>query len=440
MSRGTREQNSNPDGFLVLGTSELRDLLDDEDKMHQIVRLSAKFQELQVDRETMLTTNRSLAEESLSRQPGLQNGKLQLADKYRKLEHLATVCREKQRRLAGTYVLLFLWIKQMFADGKWEDYRPSCQTAQAPRCTVRQDGREFLPRRTSDSHFRKRWETSIGKNRIPFRTPLGSGNWEGAVRTVHTLALLSEPFICTAPLWRALRKCGQAALPRRLEQPGQLRADRKQDPLPREKPFLPAEQASQAYIQKRSPQVARTLLQEEVSRAEEESEDLLEKFMEGSLPLEGFLDSFQSIRKTCHIRRAQAEKIQELLKPNQNLRKPKNSGEEKKAAQQEPPSNGFSAQGPPRVFQLRYGLTPAILLPHFPLPSTSAIAHAASLPPLDSQPGQAQALGPSAPHSIPGQPVGLRVIGQLPGWPARPVRLQQICRQHNHHQPEPPYR
>uniref|UniRef100_W5M2Z6 VPS37D subunit of ESCRT-I n=1 Tax=Lepisosteus oculatus TaxID=7918 RepID=W5M2Z6_LEPOC len=295
MSRGTREQNSNPDGFLVLGTSELRDLLDDEDKMHQIVNLDEIFQELQVDRETMLTTNRSLAEESLSRQPGLQNGKLQLADKYRKLEHLATVCQEKQRRL-------------------------------------------------------------------------------------------------------------------------------------------------EAYIQKRSPQVARTLLQEEVSRAEEESEDLLEKFMEGSLPLEGFLDSFQSIRKICHIRRAQAEKIQELLKPNQNLRKPKNSGEEKKTAQQEPPSNGFSAQGPPRVFQLRYGLTPAILLPHFPLPSTSAIAHAASLPPLDSQPGQTQALGPSAPHSIPGQPVGLRVIGQLPGWPARPVRLQQICRQHNHHQPEPPYR
>lgn len=49
-----------------------------------------------MDRETLLATNRSLAEESLARRPRLCNGKLQLAEKYRELSNLATTCWEKQ--------------------------------------------------------------------------------------------------------------------------------------------------------------------------------------------------------------------------------------------------------------------------------------------------------------------------------------------------------
>ena len=52
-----------------------------------------------MERETLLTTNRSLAEESLARRPRLNNGKLQLADKYRELSNLAATCWEKQRQL-----------------------------------------------------------------------------------------------------------------------------------------------------------------------------------------------------------------------------------------------------------------------------------------------------------------------------------------------------
>lgn len=37
-----RDVNSYPDGYRVLNTSELRELLQDEDKMNQIVRLSEK--------------------------------------------------------------------------------------------------------------------------------------------------------------------------------------------------------------------------------------------------------------------------------------------------------------------------------------------------------------------------------------------------------------
>lgn len=154
--------------------------------------------------------------------------------------------------------------------------------------------------------------------------------------------------------------------------------------------------------------------------------------MEGHVPLEEFLDSFQSHRKTYHIRRAQAEKLQEF---NRADRKPKKQEEQQKKREEEHKEsrpNGISAHGPPRVFQLRYGLTPAILLP---LSSSSASV----LPPLDSRSCQPQVSGPGAPHSCSGQPVGLRVIGQLPGWPMRPVRLQQLYRP-SPHQPEPPCR
>ncbi|XP_030648997.1 vacuolar protein sorting-associated protein 37D [Chanos chanos] len=300
-----RDTNSYPDGFWARNTSELQELLQDEEKMDQMVRLNEKFQELQVDREMLLTTNRSLAEESLSHRPRLQNGKLQLAAKYEQLAVLTTACREKQSRL-------------------------------------------------------------------------------------------------------------------------------------------------ETHMQKHSPQTAQNLLQEEVARAEEQSEDLLEKFMEGQVPLEGFLESFQSFRKMYHIRRAQVEKMQEFNRPARKHRKAEEEEEEeeegeerkKKLEQREPRPNGIAPHAPPRVFQVRYGLTPAILVPastHFPLPTSVAAPHAASLPPLDSRSSQSQASGPAGLHSCPGQPVGLRVIGQIPSWSGRPVRLQQLYRP-SPHQTEPPYR
>ncbi|MED6287570.1 hypothetical protein CHARACLAT_017719 [Characodon lateralis] len=88
-----------PDGYRALSTAELRELLQSDDKMDQIIRLNEKFQELQVDREMLLTSNRSLAEESLAQRPCLNNGKLQLAEKYKELSNLITTCWEKQSQL-----------------------------------------------------------------------------------------------------------------------------------------------------------------------------------------------------------------------------------------------------------------------------------------------------------------------------------------------------
>ncbi|XP_005916099.1 vacuolar protein sorting-associated protein 37D [Simochromis diagramma] len=300
-----KEASTCPDGYRALSASELRELLQNDDKMDQIIRLNEKFQELQFDREMLLTSNRSLAEESLARRPRLNNGKLQLAEKYRELSNLATTCWEKQSQL-------------------------------------------------------------------------------------------------------------------------------------------------EAHVQKHSLQTAQNLLQEEVARAEEHSEELLEKFMGGNVSLDEFLDSFQSSRKTYHIRRAQAEKMQELAQAGKQQGKTKRA-EECKAPEvkdseklQEPQRpNGFLAQGPLRVFQVRYGLTPAILLPHYPVsPPASAPCLQSSAPTAEPQLGQTHILSPSAPLPGHGHAVGLRVIGQLSGgWPAngRPVRVQQLYRP-NPQQPEPPYR
>lgn len=175
--------------------------------------------------------------------------------------------------------------------------------------------------------------------------------------------------------------------------------------------------------------------------------------MEGNVSLDEFLDSFQSSRKTYHVRRAQTEKMQELAQARRPTGKSKTAEEQesrvpevKKDSEKLPEPqrpNGFVAQGPLRVFQVRYGLTPAILLPHYPVsPPASAPGHHSSTAPPEPHLGQTHILSHNTQLPGHGQPVGLRVIGQLPGgWPAngRPVRVQQLYRP-NPQQPEPPFR
>lgn len=58
-----------------------------------------QLQELRAERDTLLASNRSLAEDSLTRRPRLCNGKFQLAKKYREVSRLAAACWEKQSQL-----------------------------------------------------------------------------------------------------------------------------------------------------------------------------------------------------------------------------------------------------------------------------------------------------------------------------------------------------
>uniref|UniRef100_A0A3Q0QWP5 VPS37C subunit of ESCRT-I n=1 Tax=Amphilophus citrinellus TaxID=61819 RepID=A0A3Q0QWP5_AMPCI len=63
-----------------------------------------------------------------------------------------------------------------------------------------------------------------------------------------------------------------------------------------------------------SPEALFSRLQTEGSKTEAESEALADEFLEGSLPLDSFLDRFLSLRSLAHKRRVRIEKLQEILR------------------------------------------------------------------------------------------------------------------------------
>ncbi|KAK5866692.1 hypothetical protein PBY51_020861 [Eleginops maclovinus] len=63
-----------------------------------------------------------------------------------------------------------------------------------------------------------------------------------------------------------------------------------------------------------SPEALFSRLQTEGSKSEAESEALADEFLEGSLPLDCFLDRFLSLRSLAHKRRVRIEKLQEILR------------------------------------------------------------------------------------------------------------------------------
>jgi len=55
------------------------------------------------------------------------------------------------------------------------------------------------------------------------------------------------------------------------------------------------------------------LLQTSAAQSEEESEELAEKFLEGGMDVDEFLEEFQGKRKAAHLRRIRVEKMTELM-------------------------------------------------------------------------------------------------------------------------------
>ncbi|CAI5795121.1 VPS37 C-terminal domain-containing protein [Podarcis lilfordi] len=88
-------------GFGALSTAQLRALMRDETWLERIVKLSRKFQNLQLERERRLASNYALAKQNLALQPRLENGKASLAIKYQELRELRETCRDKQQRLGA---------------------------------------------------------------------------------------------------------------------------------------------------------------------------------------------------------------------------------------------------------------------------------------------------------------------------------------------------
>ncbi|XP_030078176.1 vacuolar protein sorting-associated protein 37C [Microcaecilia unicolor] len=128
------------------------------------------------------------------------------------------------------------------------------------------------------------------------------------------------------------------------------------------------------------PESILSYMQREGSKTEEESDALAEHFLEGSVPLEAFLDDFASLRKLSYLRRVKAEKLQELLRrkeiPVSQQGSPKDSSVPHQAFLQQ-----SDIQKNPTSLQ-----PPSLDIPSFPLPYNPA--------PL--LPGQPINLGPIA--------------------------------------------
>ncbi|KAH8315010.1 vacuolar protein sorting-associated protein 37B [Drosophila kikkawai] len=62
------------------------------------------------------------------------------------------------------------------------------------------------------------------------------------------------------------------------------------------------------------PETALALLQTAASESEEQTEEMVKKFNDSDLGVEAFLEEFLAIRRTMHLRRLKAEKMQDLMR------------------------------------------------------------------------------------------------------------------------------
>ncbi|NXG13880.1 VP37C protein, partial [Grallaria varia] len=171
------------------------------------------------------------------------------------------------------------------------------------------------------------------------------------------------------------------------------------------------------------PRTLLELLQVESQKVEEESEKMAEKFLEGEVPLETFLERFSLLRRLSHLRRVRVEKLQDIV------RKSEASQESARDSQPPPPapppahipgpgdpSKPFPPGSPP--FPLPYDPAPTLppgptvhgALPPAPFPgSPAAPGHVAP-----SQPGS-QAF----PYPAPGYPSAQAASGGYSWSPSR---------------------
>ncbi|XP_030041480.1 vacuolar protein sorting-associated protein 37D isoform X2 [Microcaecilia unicolor] len=159
------------------------------------------------------------------------------------------------------------------------------------------------------------------------------------------------------------------------------------------------------HLQKWNLQAAVIHIQAELDRAEAESEAQVERFLEGTVSLNSFLETFQSGRKGVHLRKCQLEKLQEVLLRNQRIQHSLQARLNIAASQSSRvcrvPVSQHSAA--PRT----YRLTPAFLISSdkaapFPLPSAPPYR---ILPPLGTQVDQCRVSQPRAqslnlPHGL----------------------------------------
>ncbi|XP_054852046.1 vacuolar protein sorting-associated protein 37B [Eublepharis macularius] len=123
------------------------------------------------------------------------------------------------------------------------------------------------------------------------------------------------------------------------------------------------------------------LLQTEGAKIEEDTENMAEKFLDGEVPLDAFIDEYQSQRKLAHLRRVKIEKLQEMVLKGQRI--PQVTPQPRAT---ETPSvlQTVEVNAPPLVMPRRNPPPPppASVVPvgRFPTPFTAAIHAGPALP------------------------------------------------------------
>ncbi|XP_027714588.1 vacuolar protein sorting-associated protein 37C isoform X2 [Vombatus ursinus] len=146
------------------------------------------------------------------------------------------------------------------------------------------------------------------------------------------------------------------------------------------------------------------LLQVEGVKIEEESEAMAEKFLEGEVPLDTFLESFASMRMLSHLRRVRVEKLQELVRKSRASKEP---ARPKLSPQPAVEKTTAVAEAPPAI---PAPPAPPSTGPAYPLPYSPS-------PNLPVGPTAQGALQPS-PFPVTSQPSFPYRVPSGPGYPA----------------------
>ncbi|XP_064144057.1 vacuolar protein sorting-associated protein 37C isoform X2 [Loxodonta africana] len=185
------------------------------------------------------------------------------------------------------------------------------------------------------------------------------------------------------------------------------------------------------------PETLLGLLQVEGMKIEEESEAMAEKFLEGEVPLETFLENFSSMRMLSHLRRVRVEKLQDVV------RKPRASQEPAGDAlppRPPPPPRPAPQATPPVAEELQQPTQSPSVMPPYPLPyspspgmpvgPTTQGARQPAPFPVVSQPSFSYSvpLGPTFPPAQPGARPARgyswspqRSLPPRPGYPMAPA-------------------
>ncbi|XP_075023859.1 vacuolar protein sorting-associated protein 37B isoform X2 [Calonectris borealis] len=171
------------------------------------------------------------------------------------------------------------------------------------------------------------------------------------------------------------------------------------------------------------------LLQAEGAKIEEDTENMAEKFLDGEIPLDSFIDEYQNKRKLAHLRRVKIEKLQEMVLKGQRLPQVQPQAQPRAPETTPAPQDSYTsdANTPPSLVPRRIPPPPPSSVPagRFPTPFTAAMSSGPALsypgapyPPLTPRPGVQSA----SQMPQPGYPSQF-VPQYPPALPQRPPRL-----------------